>query len=191
MKKLPPPPAASAVEARITSLDLLAPAFKQQVDEIFRIMHAAGLDPIVWETLRTSARQLYLFGFGRDYDDGRGVVTNVQSAAVGLHIYGLAVDIVSKSKMWGAPAIFWDTLKAASKMVGAYHGSMFKKADLPHVQFGGTSALRLDFKPDAEMRRLLAAEGRKAVWKYCHADRAIAFPVQVSTTGIVDLPTLV
>ena len=43
-------------------------------------MKLRGLDAIVAETLRTDERQEFLYGFGRDYDDGRGIVTHSRAA---------------------------------------------------------------------------------------------------------------
>ena len=61
------------------SLDSLAPKFREAVEKILEQMG----DAKVSETTRTFARQSYLYGFGREYDDGRGIVTNAASNSGG------------------------------------------------------------------------------------------------------------
>jgi hypothetical protein len=130
--KLPLPPAEIP---RISSLDALQPKFRAQVEAIVQGMKDAGFKPLVFETVRTNERQRFLYGFGREYDDGRGQVTRVKTAAGGCHLPGLAVDIVENDDTpWIAVPKFWKTLGQLAKAQGCVWGGNWKRADLPHVQ---------------------------------------------------------
>lgn len=157
--KLPPPPRAVPV---CRDLAVLAPRFRVAVVRMLERMTARGLDPVVSETLRTSERQRFLYGFGRDYDDGRGVVTHSRDADETWHHYGLAVDIISARLAWDAPKSFWDALGAAARAEGlAWGGDWVSFRDLPHVQWG--SPMRQSPSPRAP--RLVAEGGLPAVWR--------------------------
>jgi hypothetical protein len=126
MAKLPPPPKEIPVNR---SLDVLAPRFRARVQMVVAGMVGLGLDAYVFETLRTNERQNYLYGFGRRYDDGRGVVTHSIDADESWHHYGLAVDIISESKGWDAPPKFWRVLgetARAAVFTGVVTGSHFR-----------------------------------------------------------------
>ena len=71
------------------ALDVLAPKFRAALEAVL----AQLPDAIVAETLRTPERQAYLYGFGRDYDDDRGIVTQAPTHLTSWHGYGLAADI--------------------------------------------------------------------------------------------------
>jgi len=58
-------------------LEVLAPAFRRKIDAVLEAVPYAT----VAETLRTDARQQFLYGFGRDYDDGRGIVTHTLASS--------------------------------------------------------------------------------------------------------------
>lgn len=151
---LPKPP---AEVPRISTLDSLAPRFRAKVELILlEIGHER-----VFETVRTSERQAYLYGFGREYDDGRGPVTKAATAVKGWHLYGCAVDIVEDDATpWTAPNSFWQTLGLAAEKHGCVWGGRWKIVDLPHVQMGGIPA-----SPSPEIIQLYYAEGLMAVWQ--------------------------
>lgn len=164
MTPLPLPPAEVPVQR---SLDVLAPKFRAAVDAILRDLAAEGWQPRVAETLRTQERQNFLHGFGREYDDGRGRVTNSQDADESWHGYGLAVDIVNNPQGWSAPPKFWAALGAAAKKHGCRWGGDWnengradeKFRDVPHVQWGLCRV-----SPSPRAGRLLAMGGVTAVW---------------------------
>jgi peptidoglycan LD-endopeptidase CwlK len=159
MTALPPPPPEVPVD---NSLEGLAPIFHARVNELLARMKARGHDPIVSESFRTNERQTYLWGFGREYDDGRGIVTHSRDADETWHHFGLAVDIISQSHGWDAPPRFWHDLGALSVALGLSWGGNWKSIqDRPHVQFG--SPMRQSPSPRAA--RLLAQGGLEAVWK--------------------------
>lgn len=157
---LPNPPPEPAAD---TSLDGLAPAFRSAV----LVMVSTNPDFVVAESVRTPERQAWLYGFGREYDDGRGVVTQAPTNLTTWHGYGLAVDVVSKAHGWDAPASFWDGLGAAARRVGlAWGGDWPRFQDRPHVQFGPP----MRQAPSSEAIALYHSGGVEAVWKVVGAN---------------------
>jgi len=143
--------------AVVKSLDVLAPAFRDKIERVLEAVPYAN----VAETLRTDARQRYLYGFGRDYDDGRGIVTHSETALDTWHHYGLAADIIHKTKGWQAPAQWWQQLGAAAKAQGLVWGGDWTFRDYPHIQWG--APMRRSPSPSAA--KLLEAGGVDAVWR--------------------------
>lgn len=151
--KLPPPP---KEVPRCASMDRLAPAFRRAIEAVLADVEQER----VFETLRTDERQQFLYGFGREYDDGRGPVTAAKTAMNGWHFYGLAVDIVQDDKdPWVAPASFWQSLGLAYERHGCVWGGRWKRVDLPHGQWGGCTV-----SPDGYIRELYNRDGIEAVW---------------------------
>lgn len=144
-------------------LSVLAPKFRIKVERLITMLNTEhGKDAFVFETLRTTERQGFLYGFGRVYDDGRGVVTHSRDADESWHHYGLAVDIISKSKEWDAPYTFWRDLGASARSLGLHWGGDWRSfQDLPHVQWGEP----MRDSPSPRAARLLAQGGLPAVWK--------------------------
>lgn len=140
------------------SLELLAPRFGARVRAMLTDL-AGGRPEWPFETLRTAERQRFLYGFGRDYDDGRGRVTNARSALYSWHGYGLAIDVVEKDGTpWDAPESFWFALGLAAERHGLVWGGRWKRPDRPHVQWGGCPV-----SPRLADRKLAVAEGILAV----------------------------
>ena len=158
MPNLPAPTFTVPVER---SLDGLAPRFRARIEQLV----AAVPDAMVYETLRSEARQQYLYGFGRQWDDGRGIVTNSETNIDTWHGYGLAVDIIHKAKGWDAPADWWDRLGAEAIIRGLTWGGKWTFKDLPHVQWG--PPMRRSPSPSASL--LKAKGGNEAVWKVVEA----------------------
>jgi len=147
-------------------LDALAPRFRSALERVLATLTGLGLDPVVVETLRTHERQRFLYGFGRDYDDGRGVVTHSEDADETWHGYGLAADIVSASKRWQAPPAFWAALGRACAREQLAWGGTWQFVDQPHVQWGPP----MRRSPSPRAARLMAAGGPRAVWRAVGAD---------------------
>ena len=146
---------------RIAQLETCAPAFAEAVKSVLAAMYGAGWYGFVFESMRTDERQRWLYGFGREWDDGRGNVTNVPSAKTGWHFYGLAADIVQDDKTpWNAPPAFWRTLGDAAEAHGLKWGGRWKRVDLPHVQWG-----KCRVSPSPRARMLYETGGLHAVWQ--------------------------
>lgn len=106
-----------------TSRDLndLDPIFRARVEELLVRMTRDGWDPLVWETYRSPLRAKALALLGR-------------GTKKSMHCYRLAVDIISASRKWSAPAGFWLALARHSRDLGLVPGIMWRKRDKPHVQ---------------------------------------------------------
>lgn len=141
------------------SLDLCAPGFARKVRAMLADLEG-GPEETVFETLRTADRQSFLYGFGRDYDDGRGRVTNAPTNLTSWHAFGLACDIVEKDATpWNVPVGFWNALGDAARKHGLFWGGSWHTPDLPHVQHGKCPA-----SPTDEDRALYRLAGMEAVW---------------------------
>lgn len=171
--RLPKPPREVPADR---SLERLAPQFRAKVALLLARMHARGFTAIVAEAFRSDDRQAYLFGFGRLYDDGRGIVTKARSAAFSYHGYGLAVDIVDATLGWDAPAAFWTALREEAEALGLTSGDDWDHdgipveqdpdehlCDKPHVQFPRRKC------PSLEAERLRAAGDYEGVWRLAGA----------------------
>lgn len=161
---VPPEPAV------IADVSKLAPQMGKAVGLVLGMMRARGHTPAVRETIRTGERQLWLYGFGRSYDDGRGIVTNVDSIYTGWHPFGLAVDIVCARNGDNASAAFWQDLADAATAYGlnaamrvGNSGGFFRR-DRPHIQWG-----RCRLTPSWRSRVLYQSGGLPALWRACGA----------------------
>jgi peptidoglycan LD-endopeptidase CwlK len=144
---------------RDTDISRLAPLFAARVAETLSRARLAGLDPIIYEAFRSDERQRWLYGVGRTHSLTRDTVTNAQSALYSWHGYGLAVDVISRSKLW-ADESFFERLALIAKAAGLDWGGDWSTRDLPHFQF---STLRAG--PSARGRALMKSGGLLAVWK--------------------------
>jgi hypothetical protein len=151
--RLPLPPKAPAVDR---SLDHCAPLFRAAVQAVLMRLPDARLE----ETLRTPERQSFLYGFGREYDDGRGIVTQAPTNLTSWHGYGLAADIVHRTKGWDAGRFWFRTMGEIAKANGLDWGGDWQSADLPHVQFGKCRP-----SPSDRARQLYKEGGLRAVWE--------------------------
>jgi hypothetical protein len=138
------------------STAMLAPKFCASVEAVLADMG----DAKIAESNRTFARQSFLFGFGRDYDDGRGVVTNAASNLTSWHGFGLACDIIHATLEWDAGTKWFRLLGDIAKGHGLKWGGEWHHPDLPHVEWG-----RCKDSPSDEARRLYSEGGVKAVWR--------------------------
>ena len=174
--KLPRPPAEVPV---ISSLDPLAPMFRSKVLQLLGLMGQKGFTAMVFESYRTDARAQYLYGFGRTYDDGRGIVTNARHSWTTWHGYGLAVDIVERGKLWNASDAFWTALRTLSWEIGLVSGDDWDRdgvpvtrdpdesySDKPHVQWWIPGMYK---SPSPTGQEILRLEGKEAVWKLLRA----------------------
>lgn len=163
---LPAPPP-EVPECRDTTR--LAPKFRDKLYRVLDRMARRGFDPIVAETGRTHERQAYLFGFGREYDDGRGIVTHSEDEDETWHGFWLAGDVISQKHRWNAPAAFWIALREEAEAEGLTSGADWDRdpstpehfVDAPHVQWGPP----MRRSPSPRAARLRAEGGLEAVWR--------------------------
>lgn len=141
-----------------------APKFVERITALLARLDDGRELPFEW--LRTAERQAFLYGFGRDYDDGRGKVTNAKTQFFSWHGFGLACDVVEKDATpWSAPPTFWNALGEAAEAEGLVWGGRWHHPDLPHVQWAGCPV-----SPTDADRTLVANEGLVAVWRKYGAD---------------------
>lgn len=160
---LPKPPKEVPVDR---DLSKLAPLFKSRIILVVADMRTLGHDAFVFEAARSDDRARFLYGFSREYDDGRGIVTNARTAVGTWHFYCLAVDIISKSKLWGAPPEFWRDLGSVARRYDLTWGGYWKNPDRPHVQWW-CPGMRVS--PSVSARKLYIRGGVEAVWDVLHA----------------------
>ncbi len=106
---------------RQNSIGLLLPSMQKAVQKLLANMEARGFDPMVFETLRSAAREKEL--------DAKGA----GSAGTSMHFYGAAADIVSRSHMWDWPEFYVALCEEAEKL-GLVSGHHWKRVDSTHVQ---------------------------------------------------------
>lgn len=139
-------------------LSKLAPAFVVRVQNVVAELEGLGFDPWVFEGLRTAERQAFLYSKGRTIPGS--IVTKAKSHLSSWHGHGLAVDIISRSKLWNAPESFWQALGAACQSRGLTWGGVWTKfPDKPHVQWGECPA-----SPTAEDKARTRDQGMEATW---------------------------
>lgn len=138
---IPPEPLASR------DIDTLAPKFRAAL--LFVLPDLADL---VRETWRSDQRQRWLYGFGRQYDDDRGVVTNAPDDSASWHCFGLAVDLIEPP----GPAV-QGGLRGVNIALGM-DWPTFK--DYPHLQWGAP----MRRSPSSRAMALYESGGFAAVW---------------------------
>lgn len=84
-------------------LDLLAPVFRVAVERAIADCQARGLDAYVYEAYRSPELQALYYARGRTVVPPIKPVTNAPTNLQSWHGYGLAVDVISKSKAWDQP----------------------------------------------------------------------------------------
>lgn len=159
MTRLPPPP---PEPPSYCATDKLAPGFRAAAATVFTALAALGFHPCYRETWRSDERAAWLYGFGREYDDGRGIVTNAPTAAETWHHYGVAADFGDTRYDGGSePQSFWDAVALHARAVGLAWGGDWRLRDLPHVQWGAPMRV----SPSSHEAELLAQGGMEAVWR--------------------------
>lgn len=172
----------SAEPAVQESLGLLAPGFHQVVLAVLADCAAAGLDAVVYETLRTPERQAWLYAEGRTR--AGDVVTEAASALRSWHGYGLAVDVISKARRWSQPDSWWQTLAVIAERHGLTSGYRWHSPhDPPHLQWGACPT-----GPTAADRRLAEAQGLAAVWARYGADQVTVPSITPAVVAPLEAP---
>ena len=152
----------SAVPRVSRDLELLAPAFREAVTKALAECREKGLDAWVFEAYRSNELQETYYRRGRTEIPPPHTVTNARTNLYSWHGYGLAVDVVSESKLW-KPAEGERWFRAVAgifKQHGCKWGGDWTKPDTPHLQWGLCKP-----SPSDLARLILRQDGREAVWK--------------------------
>lgn len=147
------------------NLDELAPAMARRTRAFLSACDGDGLDAMVWEAVRTPAVQAVYWALGRSVIPPRYTVTNARDVLHSWHGFGLAIDVISRSKAWGFSAAWITHVASIATAHGLDWGGDWRVKDLPHFQFGGMKAT-----PSDRARALFAAGGLPAVWRAVGAD---------------------
>lgn len=128
-----------------------APAFREAVDRALADCNAKGLDAFVYEAYRSQELQDLYYKRGRPpTKEYPRVVTNAKSNLYSWHGYGLAVDVISKSKFWSPGETWFGDVALIFKRYGIDWGGDWRQVDLPHFQWG-----RLRATPSDRARALI------------------------------------
>jgi hypothetical protein len=142
------------------NLQLLAPKFREQVLLALQECEAAGLDAFVYEAYRSQELQAIYYARGRTIIPPTRPVTNAPTNLYSWHGYGLAVDVISKTKLWDVPESWFTRAAEIFKRHGCRWGGDWRSKDLPHFQWG-----RCKPSPSDLARQLLSTQGVQAVWR--------------------------
>jgi len=141
-------------------LGKLAPRFRDAVEKALAECNAVGLDAIVYEALRSPELQAAYYARGRTEIPPDRPVTNAKSNIYSWHGYGLAVDVISRTKLWSETPEWFAHVASIFKGHGCKWGGDWKQRDLPHMQWG-----RCKPSPSDRARELFAEGGFERVWQ--------------------------
>lgn len=142
-------------------LGLLAPRFREAVEKALERCKTAGFDAYVFEAYRSSELQELYYRRGRTVIPPKGTVTNAKTNLYSWHGYGLAVDVISRARLWkpeGGEKWFRE-VAAIFKDEGCKWGGDWTKPDTPHFQWG-----RCKPSPSDLARLIMGQDGQEAVW---------------------------
>ena len=142
-------------------LSLLAPLFQKAVEAAIKECNDAGIDAFVYEAFRSNELQAIYYARGRTVIPPKNKVTNAKTSLYSWHGYGLAVDVISKSKLW-TPAEGEKWFRKVADIFKKHNckwGGDWTDPDTPHFQWA-----RCKPSPSDLARLLLAEDGHEAVW---------------------------
>ncbi len=145
---------ATIVRLRQSDLAYVAPRFREAVELALEDCQEATLDAYVFESLRTNELQAIYFAQGS---------SKAQTAFRSWHFYGLAVDVISRSRQWDAwhDRAWRDAVVSRFKLRGLdWGGDWTRFKDLPHFQWG-----RCKPSPSDLAIELYRSGGVGAVWR--------------------------
>jgi peptidoglycan L-alanyl-D-glutamate endopeptidase CwlK len=142
-------------------LNLIAPHFREAVEAAIAECAAAGLDAMVYEAYRSQALQAVYYARGRTVKPPNSPVTNAPTNRFSWHGFGLAVDVVHRTKFWNPDGgnAWFARVAEVFKRHGCAWGGDWTKPDLPHFQWGLCKP-----SPSDRARQLLDTGGVQAVW---------------------------
>lgn len=142
------------------SLDHLAPQFQRAVRAALADCTSAGLDAIVYETVRSHALAVAYYARGRTVIPPTQTVTNAPDETYSWHGYGLAVDVIHRVHRWSMPDEWFASVAGVFTRYSCKWGGNWRQRDLPHMQWAACKP-----SPSVLARSLLASGGMEAVWK--------------------------
>ncbi len=151
---------ATAVARANNDVNTLAPKFREAVEKSIAECVAKGLDAMVYEAYRSQELQSLYYQRGRTVVPPRDTVTNAASNLFSWHGYGLAVDVVSRSKGWDQPEAWFASVAEVFRANGCRWGGEWKMKDLPHFQWGLCKP-----SPSDQARQLISTTGLRSVWE--------------------------
>jgi peptidoglycan LD-endopeptidase CwlK len=149
--------------AKVTNdLRYLAPKFAVAVERAIAECNAPGRDlqAKVQETYRSSALQALYYERGRTVKPPERTVTNAKSSLYSWHGYGLAVDVIHRTRGWDVGEGWFREIAEIFKQHECKWGGDWTSADLPHFQWARCKA-----SPSALARELMRTHGVESVWK--------------------------
>lgn len=160
-------------------LSRLAPAFSKAVADALAECQAQGLDAFVYEGYRSQALAAMYYQRGRSVKPPDRPVTNAPTNLHSWHGFGLAVDVVHRTKFWSPPQgeAWFRWVAAIFKKHGCAWGGDWKMADLPHFQWSLCPA-----SPSDVARQLINSQGMQAVW--AHFGAIDGTPVPAALTAL-------
>lgn len=138
----------------------LAPLFRAAVERAIEQCNTQGLDAYVYEAYRSQELAAEYYARGRTKRPPLRVVTNAPTNLHSWHGFGLAVDVISRSKRWGAGEAWFRKVADVFKANECKWGGDWKSPDMPHFQWHKCKA-----SPSMEARSLLTTNGVIAVWQ--------------------------
>ncbi len=152
----------------------LAPKFWGVLRPLLADLNAQGIDAYVYEALRSEELQQYYFSTG---------ASHAAHAYYSWHYYGLAVDILSESRLWkvwpernksglligGDPAWYNPVVQNLRTAGLTWGGNWLTIFDAPHFQWGNMPNSPHD-APRIYTDAGGGLAGRQAVWRAVGAD---------------------
>src|ERR1041385_8340994 len=128
----------TAVPKISRDLSLLAPKFAQAVEDAIKECNDAGIDAFVYEAFRSNELQAIYYARGRTVIPPKKTVTNAKTNLYSWHGYGLAVDVISKSKLWTPDEgdAWFKKVASIFARQGCKGGGDWTDPDPPHFQWG-------------------------------------------------------
>jgi peptidoglycan L-alanyl-D-glutamate endopeptidase CwlK len=143
-------------------LGLLAPLFADAVRAALDECEHIELDAMVYEAYRSQELQALYYARGRTVRPPEKPVTNAPTNRYSWHGYGLAVDVVHRTRFWEPTEglVWFAKVAAVFKKHGCSWGGDWKSPDPPHFQWGPCKP-----SPSDAARALLDTQGIVAVWR--------------------------
>ncbi|MEP6729771.1 MAG: M15 family metallopeptidase [bacterium] len=143
-------------------LEYLAPFFRDAVESAIAECNDTtnALDAFVYETYRSNELAAVYFSRGRTVKPPTTPVTNASTNLFSWHGYGLAVDVIHKTKEWDVPNEWFAKVAEVFARHGCKWGGDWKSPDRPHFQWGKCKP-----SPSDMARELIRTKGVEAVWE--------------------------